>query len=157
MRKEIFLSGVAVLALIVIGSWCGQVIAENSLQAPEDELIIDGRKPATFSHPVHLELGLECGVCHHDQEHNPPWKAHHRSAVFHVTTAIILTRNCGKQKMFSMPDAKPVIAKDMRARADRRSAQVVISKKRKPLRDAERGYFGTTGAGMACSGGKDVS
>ena len=71
MRKEIFLSGVAVLALIVIGSWCGQVIAENSLQAPEDELIIDGRKPATFSHPVHLELGLECGVCHHDQEHNP--------------------------------------------------------------------------------------
>ena len=42
------------------------------LQAPEAEIIIQGeKKSARFSHPVHLALGVECGQCHHDNEHQP--------------------------------------------------------------------------------------
>lgn len=61
----------AVFLSIIAGSWISSVAAENTLTAPEKELTIEGKKPARFSHPVHLELGLECGVCHHDKEHNP--------------------------------------------------------------------------------------
>ena len=40
------------------------------LKAPETEIIIEGeKKSARFSHPVHLGLGLECGQCHHNNDH----------------------------------------------------------------------------------------
>lgn len=71
MGKKRFGLGVLIFALTVIGYWAGPVIADNPLKAPEDEVVIDGRKPARFAHTVHLGLGLDCGVCHHDQEHNP--------------------------------------------------------------------------------------
>ncbi|KPK00546.1 MAG: hypothetical protein AMJ60_00760 [Desulfobacterales bacterium SG8_35] len=45
---------------------------EQGLQAPEAEIIIEGeKKSARFSHPVHLKLGVACGQCHHDSEHQP--------------------------------------------------------------------------------------
>jgi hypothetical protein len=71
MRKKIFVLSASLLALVAIGSWHSQGNAENGLQAPEDELVIEGKKPARFSHPVHLGLGLECGACHHDDQHEP--------------------------------------------------------------------------------------
>lgn len=71
MKRYVFGFGAAVLACLVIGSWNSSVKAENSLSAPENEIVIDGKKPAHFSHPVHLKLGLECGVCHHDKGHKP--------------------------------------------------------------------------------------
>ncbi|UCD66793.1 MAG: cytochrome c3 family protein [Deltaproteobacteria bacterium] len=40
------------------------------MKAPEAEIIIEGeKKSARFSHPVHLGLGVTCGQCHHDSEH----------------------------------------------------------------------------------------
>lgn len=42
------------------------------LQAPETEIIIEGKKKsARFSHSVHLEIGVECGQCHHTNDHQP--------------------------------------------------------------------------------------
>jgi len=40
--------------------------------APAEEIIIKGeKKSARFSHTVHVDLGLTCGQCHHDSEHQP--------------------------------------------------------------------------------------
>ena len=45
---------------------------EKGTAAPEEEMIIQGKKKsARFSHPVHLNLGVSCGQCHHDSEHQP--------------------------------------------------------------------------------------
>jgi len=44
----------------------------TGLKAPETEIIIEGeKKSAKFSHPVHLNLGVACGQCHHDSQHQP--------------------------------------------------------------------------------------
>ena len=43
---------------------------EQAMKAPEAEIIIEGeKKSARFSHPVHQNLGVTCGQCHHDSEH----------------------------------------------------------------------------------------
>ena len=45
---------------------------EKGTVAPEEEMTIEGeKKSARFSHPVHLNLGVSCGQCHHDSEHQP--------------------------------------------------------------------------------------
>lgn len=45
---------------------------EAGLKAPEAEIIIAGeKKSARFSHPIHLNLGVTCGQCHHDSQHQP--------------------------------------------------------------------------------------
>lgn len=71
MGKKMFGFGAFLFVLIAAGYLSGPVIADNGLKAPEEEVIIDGKKPARFAHPVHLGLGLDCGVCHHDGEHKP--------------------------------------------------------------------------------------
>jgi len=44
----------------------------KGMKAPETEIIIEGeKKSARFSHPVHLDLGVTCGQCHHSSEHQP--------------------------------------------------------------------------------------
>jgi len=63
--------GTALFATITIGLWVGSGIADNPLQAPQEEVIIKGKKPARFPHTIHLDMGLECGLCHHDKEQNP--------------------------------------------------------------------------------------
>ena len=55
--------GLALLINISTGS------AEEGLTAPTEELTIDGKKPARFPHATHLSIGIACGVCHHDGEH----------------------------------------------------------------------------------------
>lgn len=45
---------------------------EEVLKAPDTEIIIKGeKKSAKFSHPVHMDLGIACGQCHHNSEHQP--------------------------------------------------------------------------------------
>jgi hypothetical protein len=42
------------------------------MKAPEAEIIIEGeKKSARFSHPVHLNLDVACGQCHHGSDHQP--------------------------------------------------------------------------------------
>ena len=45
---------------------------ESGAGAPQEEMILKGeKKSARFSHPVHLDLGVTCGQCHHDSSHQP--------------------------------------------------------------------------------------
>lgn len=71
MKKRMMIAGSLVSAALIIGLGALSVSAGSPLQAPDGELTIAGKKPAHFSHPTHLQLGLACGVCHHDGEHKP--------------------------------------------------------------------------------------
>ena len=62
--------------LIATTSWVFAGLSVGSevsgLKAPEEEIIIEGeKKSARFSHPVHLNLGLDCGQCHHGSDKQP--------------------------------------------------------------------------------------
>ena len=62
--------------LVLAASWLviGTSFAAESqgTGAPQEEMIIKGeKKSARFSHPVHLDLGVSCGQCHHDSSHQP--------------------------------------------------------------------------------------
>lgn len=45
--------------------------AASATTAPQDEITIQGKKPARFMHKVHTDMGLSCSVCHHDNSHQP--------------------------------------------------------------------------------------
>ncbi|HIJ90396.1 MAG: cytochrome c family protein [Desulfobulbaceae bacterium] len=45
--------------------------AKEKITAPTQELVINGKKPAHFSHAKHTNLGLDCATCHHDAKHQP--------------------------------------------------------------------------------------
>ena len=62
--------------LIVSATWLFAGISVGSeaagMKAPEAEIIIEGeKKSARFSHPVHLNIGVECGQCHHGSDKQP--------------------------------------------------------------------------------------
>ena len=67
--------GLMVLLVLSAASWFAVTsygAEEKGLQAPAAEIIIAGeKKSAKFSHPVHLNLGVACGQCHHDSKHQP--------------------------------------------------------------------------------------
>ncbi|MBU0482673.1 MAG: cytochrome c family protein [Proteobacteria bacterium] len=66
-------STIVTIALTVMAStfFLHSVQAGSPLTAPEDTIIIEGKKPVKFKHAVHLELGVACGECHHDLKHEP--------------------------------------------------------------------------------------
>ena len=49
----------------------GMVATTSAASEPAQELVLQGKKPARFDHKTHTVLGIECGVCHHDQKHSP--------------------------------------------------------------------------------------
>ena len=70
--KRIWILVLFVLAAswLVIGT--SLAAEEQGTGAPGEEIIIKGeKKSARFSHPVHLDLGVSCGQCHHNSEHQP--------------------------------------------------------------------------------------
>lgn len=71
MRKKMMMSGAFLSAVTTIVFGAGLVLAAASLLVPEKEMVIEGKKPARFDHAKHTALGVECGVCHHDKDHNP--------------------------------------------------------------------------------------
>ena len=67
MRITGLICGAVMSSMLVIGfSYAG-----TAAKPPQEEIIIDGKKPARFSHPTHFQLGLDCASCHHDKEHTP--------------------------------------------------------------------------------------
>jgi len=71
MKKQMIAPAAVVAFAFSVFLGAGMVTAAEPAKAPQEEIIIDGKKPARFSHPTHLNLGLDCASCHHDQEHNP--------------------------------------------------------------------------------------
>ena len=61
------------ISAICIGAALGLGLAEagGPVSAPEKAITIDGKKPVKFKHSVHLDLGVSCGECHHDGNHEP--------------------------------------------------------------------------------------
>jgi hypothetical protein len=57
--------------VMAIAAGAAVVVAVEPLQAPEKQITIKGKKPARFPHATHLNMGLKCGVCHHDSDHKP--------------------------------------------------------------------------------------
>jgi len=49
----------------------GMVTVAVAASEPAEQLVLQGKKPARFNHNIHTVLGMECGVCHHDQKHAP--------------------------------------------------------------------------------------
>jgi c(7)-type cytochrome triheme protein len=62
--------------LIVSATWlfAGLSVGTEAagMKVPEGEIIIEGeKKSARFSHQVHLNIGVECGQCHHGSDKQP--------------------------------------------------------------------------------------
>lgn len=49
----------------------GMAQANDPIKAPEEPITITGKKPVKFNHTTHLEMGVTCAECHHDEQHNP--------------------------------------------------------------------------------------
>jgi len=73
MKKIVLLTVAAAVTLIAVHLDTRPAAADEPamLKAPDTEIVIDGKKPARFDHQKHLALGVTCGQCHHDAEHNP--------------------------------------------------------------------------------------
>lgn len=71
--KKLTVLAVAAFSFAFLAIARGPVAAEEKemLTAPMEEIVIDGKKPARFSHRTHLDLEITCGACHHDAEHQP--------------------------------------------------------------------------------------
>ncbi len=69
MQKKMRILYAGIVLAMVAGA--AVVAADEPLRAPEKQITIKGKKPARFPHAPHLNLGMECGVCHHDGDHNP--------------------------------------------------------------------------------------
>lgn len=62
----------ALIVMAITGTWHvsnGQ--AGAALDAPAGVITIAGKKPVNFDHQIHLKLGVACGQCHHDAQHQP--------------------------------------------------------------------------------------
>jgi len=72
LMKRIGLLVLVGLSVACLSAGISFAAAEQNMQAPEAEIIIKGeKKSARFSHPVHLQLGVSCGQCHHNSQHQP--------------------------------------------------------------------------------------
>ena len=70
MRNKKTITTIAAITIglaLVIGS----AQADDQIKAPDKPIIIAGKKPVKFNHTTHLEMGIACADCHHDEQHNP--------------------------------------------------------------------------------------
>ena len=71
MKTSVILTG-TVLAIALYGLLgSGMVTPSVAASEPAEGLVLQGKKPAHFNHKTHTALGMECGLCHHDQKHAP--------------------------------------------------------------------------------------
>lgn len=62
----------AAIALTITGIWTGNAaLAGETTKVPAGAVTIEGKKPVSFDHQIHLKLGVACGQCHHDAKHQP--------------------------------------------------------------------------------------
>ncbi len=71
MKKNWIPAAMILAAFTISGLGTLSATAGGNMQAPEKEITISGKKPVKFSHNKHLELGLDCGTCHHNAAHEP--------------------------------------------------------------------------------------
>jgi hypothetical protein len=70
--KKIWLPAIFAMAAIWLSAGIPVTTHAAGLKAPENEIILEGeKKSARFSHPVHLDIGLDCVACHHNSDKQP--------------------------------------------------------------------------------------
>jgi hypothetical protein len=68
LNKKIVATTIALAASVV---WTIAATTAEPLQAPKETITIAGKKPVNFNHQTHIDLGVTCGQCHHDANHQP--------------------------------------------------------------------------------------
>ena len=71
MKKKMRVTGAVFAMTLSAILLAGVSLAVSAVNAPQEDVIIDGKKPARFNHLTHLNLGLDCASCHHDNKHAP--------------------------------------------------------------------------------------
>lgn len=71
MKKLKIFIGMAVIAGLTTSPHFAAAGEGEGLKAPQEEITIEGKKPARFNHQTHLAINISCGQCHHDTEHQP--------------------------------------------------------------------------------------
>lgn len=71
MKKLKIFTGVAVIACLTISIHLAAASEGKGLKAPQEEITIEGKKPARFNHQTHLAINISCDQCHHDAAHQP--------------------------------------------------------------------------------------
>ena len=70
--KSMWFPVLIILSAMVLFSGSTFAAEKPGITSPEKDIIITGeKKSARFPHPVHLNLGVSCGQCHHDSSHQP--------------------------------------------------------------------------------------
>ena len=71
--KKIHLIACGVLLAGLMFSGTAQKVMASGQEGPfpKEDITIEGKKPAVFSHNKHLSIGITCAACHHDAEHKP--------------------------------------------------------------------------------------
>ncbi|MEN8136486.1 MAG: cytochrome c3 family protein [Thermodesulfobacteriota bacterium] len=67
--RKITATIVAITIGLAVG--IGTVQANEQIKAPAKSITITGKKPVKFNHTTHLQMGVACAECHHDEQHNP--------------------------------------------------------------------------------------
>jgi hypothetical protein len=57
---------ISVISMSIISS--GMAVA---IENPDEQIIIEGGRPAVFDHDTHLGYGVKCGGCHHKSKDVP--------------------------------------------------------------------------------------
>ena len=60
-----------VVVTIGLALGIGAAQADDPIKAPDRAITIMGKKPVKFNHTTHLEVGVACAECHHDDQHAP--------------------------------------------------------------------------------------
>ena len=64
---------ISTIVVITIGLalGIGAAQANDPIKAPSEPITITGKKPVQFNHTSHLDIGIACADCHHDEQHSP--------------------------------------------------------------------------------------
>ena len=71
--KKVHMLAIGVLLAGLMISGATQMVMASAQEGPfpKEDITINGKKPAIFSHEKHLSIGITCSACHHDAEHRP--------------------------------------------------------------------------------------
>ena len=68
MKKKLTLAAMMIASVLFVA---GQQATAAGTVCPAGPITIEGKKPVNFDHKAHLDLGISCGECHHDAQHQP--------------------------------------------------------------------------------------
>ena len=71
MKTSLLFTTAAVAMALYALPGTGLVSPADGAKEPAAALVLQGKKPAGFTHSTHTGNGIGCGTCHHDGKHQP--------------------------------------------------------------------------------------